>query len=283
MDQDGDRMTRTDNQRQTPTTTPSVVVPNLNNARFIEHTLNSLASQGADDLDVVIVDGGSTDGSVEIIERWARQHGARWLSEPDEGQAQAINKGFRMATGDVVTWINSDDLAAPGAIRRVVAEFSADPSLDFLWGVCLEIDADGRPLRILNPTVVYDLSKLRVMRNFVPQPASWYRRSVFGRFGLLDEGYHYSFDYEFFLRLAGHCNARFIPQVLAEFRIHPSSKTGSSAISFLREETRAFRAHGGRWASPFTLELIKNWLWNPAWSLLTSPIRWTTRMLFRAR
>lgn len=262
---------------------PSVVVPNLDNARFLENTLRSIAAQNQPELDVVIVDGCSTDGSVEIIQSWAERHRWQWLSEPDSGQAEAINKGFRMARGDVVTWLNSDDLLADGAVNRIIHEFERDPALDFLWGLCVEIDAGGRPLRILNPTVTVALAGLRERRNFIPQPAAWYRRSLLDRFGLLDESYHYSFDYELFLRFAGRCNDRFLPQVLAEFRIHSASKTGSTALGFLREETRAFRAHGGRWASPFTLEILKSWIWAPLLSATTSPLRWIAHSLFRAQ
>lgn len=263
--------------------TPSVVVPNLNNARFLEQTLDSLAAQHAPDLDVVIIDGGSTDGSVELIERWASEHGARWISEPDDGQAQAINKGFRMATGEILTWINSDDLLHPTAVSTVVREFNADQNLEFLWGFCLEIDADGRPLRILNSAVRTDLADLGRTRNFIPQPATWYRRSVIDRFGSLDESYHFAFDYEFFLRLAGRVDARFLPEILAMFRVHSSSKTVSQTGAFGPEAWRAFRSHGGSLRSAFVLDTARDRWLAPFWKAISTPFRGLVRRAFGVR
>lgn len=262
-----------------PGVSASVIVPNLNNASFLGHTLASLAGQQAPDLEVIVIDGGSTDGSVEIIRSWAEANAARWVSEPDNGQAQAINKGFRMARGDIVTWLNSDDLFAPSAVARAIQEFERDPELDFIWGFCLLIDAEGRPVRIGNFDASRDLAELRGSRNFVTQPGTWFRRSVFDRFGYLDEGYHFAFDYEFFLRLAGNVKARFVPEVLSSFRIHASSKTGSQHWKFLPEEWRAFRSHGGRINSPFVLDILRNRLVMPAVSRMTRPLRY---LLWRA-
>ena len=257
----------------------SVVIPNFNGVGFLSETLASIAAQHAAALDVIIVDGGSTDGSVEIIRSWAEANGARWVSEPDGGQAQAINKGFRMASGDIVTWLNSDDLLPPGAVARAIEEFEHDPELDFTWGFCLLIDADGRPIRIGNFHVRRDLAELRGSRNFVVQPGTWFRRSVFDRFGYLDESYHFVFDYEFFLRMAGNVKARFVPEVVSNFRIHSSSKTGSQHGKFLPEEWRAFRSHGGSINSPFVLDILRNRLMMPAVSRVTRPLRY---ILWRA-
>jgi glycosyltransferase involved in cell wall biosynthesis len=257
----------------------SVVVPNLNYARFLKANLDSLAAQNYPDLDVIIVDGGSTDGSLEIIEPWAREHGARWISEPDDGQAQAINKGFRMARGEILTWLNSDDVLASDAVARAAKAFNQDQSLSFLWGYCLFINEEGQALRIGNPDVREDLSELRRSRCFVTQPGSWFRRSVLEQFGFLDECYHYAFDYEFFLRLAGKVNARFLPEVVSEFRLHSSSKSVKHRYAFLPEQWRAFRAQGGKLASPFVLDMIRNQFVMPAISQLTRPFR---ALLWRA-
>lgn len=268
-------------QRGVPTrVVPSIVVPNLNNARFLALTLDSIAAQGVPELDVIIVDGCSSDGSIEIIRNWAERHGARWLSEPDTGQAQAINKGFQMARGDVVTWLNSDDLLHPDAVRHVIREFSADPDLEFLWGFCLEIDAAGRPIRIHNPIIRPAFADLRSTRNFVAQPASWYRRDLLTRYGPLDERYHYAFDYEFFLRLAGQVRARFLPEILAMFRVHPDSKTVSQTASFFPEAWRAFRSHGGSVRSAFVLDYARDMWLSPVWRGMTWPLRSLVRAVF---
>jgi len=235
----------------------SVIVPNLCGVNFLSQALQSVAGQTHPNAELVVIDGGSTDGSVEVLRNWAQNHAIRWVSEPDAGQAAAINKGLTMATGEIVTWLNADDILLPRTVRIAAEHFSADPSLDFLWGFCLVIDGDGRPLYVQNPFVRTDLADLRVHRNFVPQPGSFFRRSVVERFGHLDESYRFMFDYEFFLRLAGKVKACFVPEVLACFRMHPSSKTGRSHREFLKEEWRAFRAHGGSTLSPFTLDLLR--------------------------
>ena len=232
----------------------SIIVPCLNGVAYLGETLRSL--EPGPDMDIVVVDGGSTDGSVDVIRSWAGvRPSVRWISEADAGQADAINKGLALARGEVVTWLNGDDLLEPGTLARVAREFAADPTLDLAWGFCLAIDADGTPLHVMNPFVRAEFAQLRRHRNFVPQPGCFFRKAVVERFGPLDNSYRYMFDYEFFLRLAGHVNARFLPEVLARFRLHPASKTSRDPRGFLTEERRAFRAHGGRLLSPFTLDL----------------------------
>ena len=235
----------------------SVIVPTLNGRRFLAEALESIGAQDHLGVETIIVDGGSTDGSVELIRAWAeaRPGRARWISEPDRGQADAINKGFAMATGDVVGWLNADDLLEPDAVATTMQAFGEDPELGFVWGFCLVIDHEGHPLYVQNPFVREDFAILRRHRNFVPQPGSFFRRSLLARFGPLDASYHYMFDYEFFLRLAGSVKARFIPSVLARFRLHAESKTGRAHREFLHEERRAFLAHGGSLRSPFFLDL----------------------------
>ncbi len=262
---------------------PSVIVPNLDNAAFLQQTLDSIAAQSVPELDVVIVDGGSTDGSVELIRRWAGEHGARWISEPDRGQAEAINKGFRMVRGSIVTWVNSDDLLHPSSAAHAVREFSRDPELEFLWGFCVEIDAQGTPLRVQNPIVRRELGELRKTRNFIPQPACWFRRSLLDRFGLLDESLHFAFDYELFLRFAGETRARFLPEILAQFRVHPGSKTVSQTGAFFPEAWAAFRRHGGRLRSPFVLDSVRNQWLAPLWRAASSPLRGALRRAFGLR
>ena len=178
----------------------SIVVPNLNGASFLPMTLASLGAQTYPEIEVVVVDGGSTDGSLDIIRHWADRLPMRWISEPDSGQAQAINKGFRMANGEVLGWINSDDLLTARSVEYAVERFAADPELGFVWGFCLVVDADERPVTIQNPYVRPDLGQLRSYRNYVSQPGSWYRRRVVEAFGPLSEELHFLFDYDFFLR-----------------------------------------------------------------------------------
>jgi glycosyltransferase involved in cell wall biosynthesis len=251
----------------------AVVVPVLNGASYLPACLASIDGQTHPPDEVLIIDGGSTDGSVELVEEWARSRSAPWISEPDRGQADAINKGLALARGEIVTWLNADDQLEPGTVARVVREFAADPELELVWGFCLVVDSAGRPSYVHNPFVREDLAELRRHRNFVPQPGCFYRRALIERFGPLDISYHYMFDYELFLRLAGNVNARFIPEVLARFRIHPNSKTSRKQREFLAEEMRAFRAHGGRLMSPFTLDMWRYRLVGRPFDRMKAPAR----------
>jgi glycosyltransferase involved in cell wall biosynthesis len=265
-------MSESSNRSAAPRGPISIVVPCLNGARYLPQALGSLERQP--NADVIVVDGGSTDGTVDIIREWENRLPLRWISERDNGQADAINKGIAMAAGDVVGWLNADDMLEADAIARVAHEFSRDPGLEFVWGFCLVIAANGSPLYIQNPFVREDFDLLRRHRNFVPQPGSFFRRSLCDRFGPLDASYEYMFDYEFFLRLAGYVKARFIPSVLARFRLHGDSKTAVSHKGFLKEETRAFRASGGSLVSPFMLDMMR-------YRFVSSPVQWLKRP-FRA-
>jgi glycosyltransferase involved in cell wall biosynthesis len=126
----------------------SIITPSYNQAAFLEHTIQSVLSQGIPELEYIIVDGGSTDGSIDIIQKYADQL-AWWVAEPDAGQADAINKGFRRATGEVVAWLNSDDLYAPGAIAQAVAVLEKNPDTGMVYGNAVSFDQDGFPLNDL--------------------------------------------------------------------------------------------------------------------------------------
>ena len=261
-------MSGSSNQSAAPRPPVSIVVPCLNGARYLGQALGSL--EGQPNAEVIVVDGGSTDGTVDILREWESRLTLRWISEGDSGQADAINKGVAMATGEIVGWLNADDMLEKDAIARVVHEFNRDPGLEFVWGFCLVIAADGSPLYVQNPFVREEFALLRRHRNFVPQPGSFFRRSLCDRFGPLDVSYEYMFDYEFFLRLAGQVKARFIPTVLARFRLHGDSKTAVSYKGFLKEERRAFRANGGSLVSPFMLDMMR-------YRFLSSPAQWLKR------
>ena len=173
----------------------------------------------------IVVDGGSSDGSVDIIRRYA-PHLRSWVSEPDRGQSHAINKGLAQATGDVLTWLNSDDTYLPGALDEVGRFFSANPGIDLVYGDYVYTDAAGQPMRrrhVFN-TIAYESL---LYHDYLGQPAVFFRRGLFEKVGPLDESLHYCMDWDLFLRMWRVCHPRHLPKVLAAYRLHPSAKTNA--------------------------------------------------------
>ena len=207
----------------------SVVTPSFNQAAFIERTIESVLSQRGDfELEHLVVDAGSTDGTLDILRR--HQGRLRWISEKDRGQSDAINKGFRMAAGDVLAWLNSDDTYEPGALDAV-ARTLRDTGVRWCFGECRIVDERDREVRRLISRYKswvsrrYSLRRL-LGRNFIPQPATFFRRDLIEEAGPLDESLHYAMDYDLWLRFARLAPPTFVPRPLAAFRWHGGSKTG---------------------------------------------------------
>ncbi len=241
----------------------SVVTPCLNQAPFVGETIESVISQEGDfSIDYLVVDGVSTDGSVEIIRRYAelvasgswqlRCHGVslRWVSEKDRGQTHAINKGLVMARGDILSYLNADDLHIAGAFAHVVRHFDKHPQDDFVYGDGDVIDESGS-LRWEWLSRPYDYSVLRSYHplwndftNYIMQQATFWRRRVHDRIGLLDETLHYSMDLEFWLRAGGAgLSLRHIPVKLGRFRMIVGTKSLSSPTVFWLDNMEIFRRH----------------------------------------
>ncbi len=207
----------------------SVVTPSYNQGQFLEETIRSVLLQGYPNLEYIIMDGGSTDESVEIIRKYEPWL-AYWVSERDNGQTHAINKGWRKATGEYITWLNSDDLLLPSSLATSVQELEAHPDVAFVYGDLLVIDGESRPYSPPDDCAQskpYSLEEL-VLRwqNMVAQPGYLMRRNLLDTVGYLDESLHFAMDYDYWVRvgLAGGQAAR-IPRQLAAFRRHETAKT----------------------------------------------------------
>jgi glycosyltransferase involved in cell wall biosynthesis len=200
----------------------TVITPSLNHGRFIERTILSVLYQDWPDIEYLVVDGGSTDSTREILQEYTDR--ITWTSERDYGQSDAINKGLQRAKGEIIGWLNSDDLYYPGAISRVVNFFAANSDVDVVYGDADFIDIDGNVSREF-PTKPWDFSHFQT-DCFVCQPATFFRRSAVERCGLLDTKLVYCMDYEYWLRLAG-AGLRFarINGKLAASRMYPENKT----------------------------------------------------------
>jgi glycosyltransferase involved in cell wall biosynthesis len=225
----------------------SIVTPSLDQARFLERAVASVLSQRGDfELEYLVMDGGSTDGSAEILRRHADRLAYR--IEKDAGQASAVNAGLRAATGDVLGWLNSDDLLYPGALERVAAAFRARPGLAWLHGRCEIVDEHDRPIR--RWVSAYKHFRCRrysrralLVENFVSQMTVFWRRAAMERVGLLDESMRFGFDYEYWLRLSALGDPLYLEDRIAAFRWYTTSKSGSSFERQFEEDYAAFARH----------------------------------------
>ena len=211
----------------------SIVTPSYNQGQFIEETIRSVLLQGYPDLEYIIIDGGSTDESVEIIRKYERWI-TFWVSEPDSGQTNAINKGFKRSTGEIVAWLNSDDVYTAGALCTAAKAFAEQPHVAVIYGDADTIDAGTTILSNLNSRD-FDLQEL-YHRDYIRQPASFISADAIKKIGFLDERFHYAMDYDLWICLGQEGNVmQYIPRTLAWFRLHGSSKSVSQQEAFWPE------------------------------------------------
>jgi glycosyltransferase involved in cell wall biosynthesis len=212
-------------QTNPPVPKISIVTPSYNQAPFLEETIQSVFSQGYPDLEYIVMDGGSTDGSVDIIRRYEKQI-AYWQSEPDEGQSDALRRGFTQSSGDILGWLNSDDTLEPGVLGLVGEYFSSRPDVDIVYGNLNLVDTDGKRLYTAYP--VLDLRILIYENRFVPQQAMFWRRTLYDRVGGINPELRFAMDYELVVKflLAGARVVK-IPRVLARYRFHQDAKSST--------------------------------------------------------
>lgn len=201
----------------------SIITPSYNQGEYLEETILSVLNQTYGNIEYIVIDGGSTDNSVDIIRKYEERI-TFWCSEKDKGQADAINKGLKRATGDMVCWINSDDVLYPNFVEKFVNYFVAHPDVDFLYGD-VEQGADMQHATMRRGEVIDYPTMLRTLRVPMPQQATMWRKEVMDKIGYLDPQWHVLLDREYFMRIAQHCVIEYLPGVVAFFRNHENAKS----------------------------------------------------------
>lgn len=251
--------------------TVSIITPSFRHRAYIESTLQSVLQQAGDFyLDHIVVDGGSQDGTPELLADYEKKILAgdlpvacrgikfRWLSEKDNGQAHAINKGFRLAKGEIIAWLNSDDLYADRhVLARCVEHFQKNPDSHFLYGRGYGISMKSRVMREERYVVEFPIELLPEI-DMILQPSSMWRREVYEKIGDLNENMHFAFDWEYWLRIREHFKIDFIDSFLACNRLYEGTKTSSGGIKRKREIAKLLLEKGS-----FTERAIQAYLATP--------------------
>lgn len=220
----------------------SIVTPSFQSARFIERTIESVLAQDYPRIEYIVMDGASTDGTVDILRRYGDR--LRWVSAPDGGAADAINRGFTQSSGSIFGWLNSDDVYLPGAVSTAVRRLAASPAADVIYGEGVWIDEDDRQIGRY-PTESPYRPGMFENECGVCQPAVWMRRPAFAAAGMLNPALHFAFDYDLWVRLSRASRFEAVPEVLAASRMHRETKTLGSRRRVFEENIELLRQHYG--------------------------------------
>jgi glycosyltransferase involved in cell wall biosynthesis len=238
-------------------TTPlvTIITPCLNRADFIEASIRSLAEQNYPNLQHIVIDGGSTDGTLEILQR--HQGHLYWESTPGLGQAAALNRALELTRGEIVGWLNSDDIYLPGAVSRAVKILTSRPELDLFYGTCLFIDNEGDPIGT-HSTKAFNVSRLVWYEpGYFTIQSMFFRRRVIDRVGGFDTSLRYALDYDWFIRIGKTCRVAYVPECLGAFRRHDAATQGRQhRTAYFKEVVDVSRRHGGNRFTPIKYQLM---------------------------
>jgi len=229
----------------------SIVTPSYNHGEFIEDTLCSVMKQDYPNIEHIILDGGSTDNTLTILKKYERKYDLKWISESDRGQSDAINKGFKMAKGEIVYWLNSDDVCFDtDVISYIVKRFSVLTYADVIFGDSVFIDRSGSITRVVK---VPNWNYGRLLRScFIVQPAVFFRKRIVSE-NALDKNLHFSMDYEFWLRLGRKYNFAKVKRIMTGFRIYEQAKSSANIDKLKLENKEIMTEHGQIFGTAFLL------------------------------
>jgi hypothetical protein len=223
--------------------TITIVTPSFNQGKYIDRTIQSVLQQNYPKLEYIVIDGGSTDETLSILKRYEGR--LRWISEKDSGQSEAINKGFRIAKGEVVAWLNSDDMYLPGALRKVGRYFADHPEVAMVYGEGYMIDEkDAIKSRFPFTEPKFDLWKLIYFGDYILQQSTFFWRSIFDEIELLGESLYYTMDWDLFIRIGKRFRVEYIPEYLGAIREHGEAKTSVGGVRRFEEIKSIIRRHG---------------------------------------
>ena len=242
----------------------TVITPSFNQARFLEATIQSVLFQDYPHIEYMIVDGGSNDGSVDIIKKYESKL-AWWVSEKDKGQTDAINKGFARAKGKIFAWINSDDTYEPGAVSAAVRYLQEHPEVGMVYGDCNFINEKGRVIgKFGSAQTNYRL--LRQGYAHIPQQTMFFRADLWKHVGPLDPSFYFAMDYDLWTRIAARTEIKYVPQTWASFRLHGSGKTMAADDRCWPEMIRVHYRDGGSFFSIIVAKYYIRKLIAPLWN-----------------
>ena len=244
----------------------SIITPSFNQARFLEQTMRSVLEQDYPNIEYIVIDGGSSDGSLEIIQKYADRL-AYWQSQKDKGQTDAINQGFARATGEILAWLNSDDILYPGAVSAAVRQLHTHPEVGMVYSNCQWINADGKVIGNF-PAAQTNLKKLRRGYVHIPQQTSFFRTELWRKVGPLDDSFYFAMDYDLWTRLATHSPLLYVPELWAAFRLHEGAKSIAADDRCWPEMLRVHYRDGGKKLSLLTLKYTIRKLVQPLWMWL---------------
>lgn len=221
----------------------TIVTPSFNQGRFIRATIESVLSQDYPHIEYIIMDGGSTDETASVAAEYAGR--LTFVSEKDRGQSHAINKGFQMANGELVSWLNSDDVILPGAVSHAVSAYKENPSLGAVYGEGYLIDYYGAVTKRFPATEPFNLWKLVYLSDYILQQTVYFRRAIFAEIGYLDESLNWGMDWDILIRIGKRYPMRYIPEYMGCLREYEAAKTFSGGGKRHRELALIMRNHGG--------------------------------------
>ncbi len=242
----------------------SIVTPSYNQSRYLEETIRSVLSQDHPHIEYLIVDGGSSDGSVDLIKKYADRL-AWWVSEKDKGQTDAINKGFDRAKGQIFAWINSDDTYEPGAVAAAVTYLQDHPEVGMVYGDCNFINESGEVIGKFNAAQT-DYHLLRRGYVHIPQQTMFFRADLWREVGPLDPSFYFAMDYDLWTRIARRTQIKYVPQTWANFRLHMSGKTIAADDRCWPEMIRVHYRDGGSFFSTIVAKYYIRKLVAPLWN-----------------